>query len=88
MRNRIRYVPYYMHTTSQHNINHSNEERFIPFIGGALIGGALGSAYSRPRYYGPVYPMYGYYPYVGYNAYNYPTYSSGYTYQYSSYPRQ
>ena len=44
--------------------NKNKDQRFIPFVGGALIGGVLGSAYSRPRYYN--YPMYGGYGYGGY----------------------
>ena len=63
-------------------VSNINEERFIPFVGGALIGGVLGSAYSRPRYYG--YPMYGgYYPY-----YTTPGYYSVSSYNYGGYPIQ
>lgn len=76
---------YSSNLSNQVNINETNqvnknEERFIPFVGGALIGGALGSAYSRPRYYG--YPMYGgYYPY-----YQNPGYYSVSSYNYGGYP--
>ena len=60
--------------------NDNKDQRFIPFVGGALIGGVLGSAYSRPRYYG--YPMYGgYYPY-----YPQPGYYSVSSYNYGGYP--
>jgi hypothetical protein len=62
--------------------NKNKDQRFIPFVGGALIGGVLGSAYSRPRYYG--YPMYGgYYPY-----YPQPGYYSVSSYNYGGYPVQ
>jgi len=80
--------PYLFNPNMQSPINmdnsnqNKNEERFIPFVGGALIGGALGSAYSRPRYYG--YPVYGgYYPY-----YPAPGYYSVSSYNYGGYPIQ
>ena len=69
---------------TNNEVNETNkDQRFIPFVGGALIGGALGSAYVRPRYYG--YPvMYGgYYPY-----YQNPGYYSVSSYNYGGYPVQ
>ena len=46
--------PYLYSSNLSNNVNmneqgsvNKNEERFIPFVGGALIGGALGSAYSH-----------------------------------------
>ena len=75
--------PIYLQNPYLNNVNLTNNEnkdqRFIPFVGGALIGGVLGSAYSRPRYYG--YPMY--YPY-----YPQPGYYSVSSYNYGGYPAQ
>lgn len=77
----------YLYEKNQMNFNYdkkenTNDERFIPFVGGALIGGVLGSAYSRPRYY--PYPVYGgYYPY-----YQNPGYYSVSSYNYGGYPVQ
>lgn len=65
----------YSPTPIQYNHNlestKENEERLIPFIGGAVLGGIAGNAFARPNY---GYPLYGYgipyyYPYNGY--YNY-----------------
>lgn len=44
-----------------------NEDRLIPFVGGAILGGIAGNAIARP---------YGYYPYPIYNYQYYP--NSGY----------
>ena len=59
------------------NVNSDNEERLIPFVGGALLGGIAGNAIARQPYGYYPYPMYNnYYPYYP-NA-NYYTYGGGY----------
>lgn len=65
----------------------NDEQRLIPFIGGALIGGLGGAAiasnryqpmgYYYPTYYYPTYPTY-YYPYATY--YGYPGSMGGFYY--------
>ncbi len=52
------------------NTNYDKNQRFIPFVGGALLGGVIGSTYNRPVVY-PVYPYYpnNYYPYYPYYPY-------------------
>lgn len=68
------------------NVNdENNEERLIPFVGGALLGGLAGSTIGRQPYGYYPYPMYynNYYPY--YPNGNYYTYGGGYlpnTYNY------
>jgi len=55
------------------NETSNNEERLIPFVGGALLGGIAGNALARPNYYGygyvPYTPYYPYYPYGNYYTY-------------------
>ena len=71
--------------------NVESEDRLIPFIGGAVLGGIAGNAIARPNY-GYAYPPYGYgYPYQYYSPYNgYYSYGGGYlpntyNYYYSGY---
>lgn len=51
------------------------EDRLIPFIGGAVLGGIAGNAFARPNYgygympYGYGYGIPYYYPYGGYYSY-------------------
>lgn len=63
------------------NVKEDNDERLIPFVGGALLGGLAGSTIGRQPYGYYPYPMY--YPY--YPNGNYYTYGGGYlpnTYNY------
>jgi len=62
-------------------INNSGDERLIPFLGGALIGGLGGAAIANnQQYYGGYYAPYYYTQPVNYGYY-YP-----YGYYYNSYP--
>lgn len=57
--------------------SHEGEERLIPFVGGAILGGIAGNAFARPNY------GYGYAPYgYGYMAPYYPYYPTGTYYSY------
>ena len=45
----------------------NNDQRLIPFLGGLVVGGAVGNTINRPAYYqypyNNYYPQYNYYPY-------------------------
>lgn len=59
----------------------NNDQRLIPFLGGLVVGGAVGNTYNRPYYtnYYPYpnnqtysyYPQYNYYPNQYYPEYQY-----------------
>ncbi len=67
----IPYIPNNIDST------HDSEERLVPFVGGAILGGLAGNALSRPNY------AYGYGPYTyNYMTPYYPYYPNGTYYSY------
>ena len=76
--NNIIYDPNYVPGQAIYFNPVTNEQRLIPFLGGAIIGGIGGAAISNNQGYGNYYQSY--YPYP---VYYYPSYYSPYPMYYN-----
>lgn len=78
------YTDFYPNTYVNNYANYNDRYFLLPFLGGALIGGAaVGLTRPRPIYNVAPNPGYGRPPYVP----NAPYYNNSYSYYYPVYPR-